>query len=73
VLDPRAIALLGIGYAAGLVARIGLWDAPAGGGGGKGKPRRKVYPTFYDPRPVIEPLRRPVEEDEAILLLSGGL
>lgn len=73
MLDSRAVALLGIGYAAGLVARIGLWDLPAGGGGGKGKPKRKVYPTFYDPGPLIEPARRPVEEDEALLLCIGGL
>lgn len=50
----------------------GAWlaasPAESGGGGSSGKPKRKVYPTFYDPRPVIEPLRRPVEDDEALLL-----
>ena len=48
-------------------------EQPAGGGGGTGKPKRKVYPTFYNPGPLIEPARRPVEESEALLLCVGGL
>ena len=53
----------------------GAWGgsaAPAAGGGGApGKPKRKVYPTFYNPLPVIEPVRRPVEEAEALLLCGA--
>jgi hypothetical protein len=56
-LDPRALAALGIGYGAALVARLGIWPAestqPAGG---------------FVPLPLREPKRRPKEEEEAFLL-----
>lgn len=34
MLDPRAVATLGIGYGAGLLARIGLWPVAVESSGG---------------------------------------
>ena len=47
MLDPRAVATLGVGYGAPLVARIGLWDiaapvVPAAPSGGQSLPGRKI-------------------------------
>jgi len=62
VLDPRAIATLGIGYGADLLARIGLWPSTA-----------VIMPPlkyrsgtgFSTAKP---PQIRPVEDEEAFLL-----
>lgn len=59
MLDPRAIATLGIGYGADLLARIGLWpsvvtpDYLPGGG-------------VFQPRRLKDPRKK--REDEELLL-----
>jgi hypothetical protein len=59
-LNPRALATLGIGYGAALVARLGIWpdeSQPAAGGG-----RVPLQPR--------DKKRRPQEEDEAFLIAA---
>ena len=57
-LNPRALATLGIGYGAALVARLGIWPDEsanlAGGGRVPLNPRAKK--------------RRPQDDDEAFLI-----
>lgn len=70
-LDPLTIAHLGIARRPIVVALLGLWDelmeALSSGGGGyvatPAAPRRLVAPKPAAPR-------RPVEDDEASLLLA---
>lgn len=72
MLDPRAVATLGIGYGAGLVARIGLWAEEiisVGGTPGRNKKRRPGM--IYNPLPIIEPARGRVEEAEALLFCDA--
>jgi hypothetical protein len=72
VLDPRAIAALGIGYGAALVARIGLWqDDTYSVGGAPDRKKKRRAGLVYNPMPVIDPAIRPVEEAEALLLIGA--
>lgn len=68
MLDPRALATLGIGYGADLLVKIGLWPAGAlplhaedYSAGGK----RRSASGFRRPLAPVVPV---VEEDEAFLL-----
>lgn len=62
MLDPRAIATLGIGYGADLLARIGLWPKAVivedtGGG-------------FHAPR-GDDPAKRRRRDDETLLVIGA--
>jgi hypothetical protein len=66
MLNPRAIAMQGLGRTSRLVAVQGLWPAPAFGGGGYGR--------FRVPDDLIDAQRRmQMGADELLLLIAGAV